>query len=224
MTLEITEVGMAFVEHETAFLSPKQLHPKVWIKLLQNVLLQKVSLIKIKKLIFCWFLFWNYLNKHESVTLSPIDSWVNVRDFNPMLLMIIVLTAMFLCSAFSWTAFKSLFLLLYVLQYCLAHLKIIFCSNSEFLLSFCSKTMLCCHIIFWRTPSLDSSIISVYLKGWHIIVYFRSEKINEHSRNIRDEWWALVSHRYNFSLSSFSFKGRKNSTINIFILLYSVKI
>lgn len=57
MTLEITEVGMTFVEHDTGFLSPKQLHPKVWIKLLENVLLQKVSFIKIKQPIFCLFLF-----------------------------------------------------------------------------------------------------------------------------------------------------------------------
>lgn len=52
MTLEITEAGMTFVEHDTGFLSPKQLYAKVWIKLLENVLLQKVSFIKIKQLIF----------------------------------------------------------------------------------------------------------------------------------------------------------------------------
>lgn len=59
MTLEITEAGMTFVEHDTGFLSPKQLYAKVWIKLLENVLLQKVSFIKIKQLIFCLFLFKN---------------------------------------------------------------------------------------------------------------------------------------------------------------------
>lgn len=96
------------------------------------------------------FLFWNYLNKPESDTLFPIYSRVNMRDVDPVLLMIVVLIAMVLCSAFSWTSSLRglLFLLLYVLQHCLAHLKIIFCPNSEFLLSFCSTTVLLCYHIF----------------------------------------------------------------------------
>lgn len=40
------------------------------------------------------FLFWNYLNKPESDTLFPIYSRVNMRDVDPVLLMIVVLIAM----------------------------------------------------------------------------------------------------------------------------------
>lgn len=154
--------------------------------------LQKVSFIKMK-LIFCLFLFWNYLNKHESVTLSPSDSWVSVRDFDPMLLMIVVLIAMFLCSAFSCTSPIRVYVIFVTL--CTTELFSTFENYVLLKLRLSSvilhrKTVLCYHvfIIFWRTPALDSSLISVYLTGWYIIVYFRLEKVNEHSRNIRVEW------------------------------------